>query len=403
MRTAGMVVGGRMRAALFGRRNFVTQRAALAAATSSGSSFALEFTDGTKMEVPAVYVRDSCRCPDCFHPSTLQRRVNVFKHTTLPETLKVNDGSLLVTWQGGHQTQLSADWLLDHTRQRSQQFESWTAPWMHSNLAKVTFGFEDVIEDDSTCRAWLQSFKKFGFARLVGAPLQTGQVARLSQSIGVPMRTTIYGEGGQQVFQVSAKPDPNNQAYTPDALPLHTDLPFYASPPGSQLLHFIRQEPGAGSSTFCDGMAVADHLRDVDYKAWKLLTTVPVVFEDIDPSVPPRYHLEASHPVLEVDPVSNKCLAIHFNNGVRSAIWGTTDPNIIDAHYKATELLESLMNSDKFLFKMEAEPGTVWAFNNRRVLHGREAMSSLSPRMLEGCYFEWDDIDSKIRLLSSAH
>mmetsp|Transcript_5144 Transcript_5144/g.12089 ORF Transcript_5144/g.12089 Transcript_5144/m.12089 type:complete len:408 (-) Transcript_5144:327-1550(-) len=389
----------------FGTKAFSAQQVQLAGCTMSGSAVGLEFDDGTKLEVPTVYLRDSCRCPECFHPSTLQRRVSVLNQPGITdiEEARVQQGALSVLWKGGHHTKLDAQWLLRNTRRQDQPVTAWTAPWMYDNLDRITFGFQDVIDDPSVCEAWLQAFKTYGFGRLRGANLQLGELNRLSESVGIPMRTTIYGEGGQMTFQVSSKPDPNNQAYTADALGLHTDLPFYAAPPGAQLLHFIRKDESGGASTFCDGMAAADELRAIDPEGWKLLTTVPVVFEDIDPSENPKYHLEAAHPVLELDPTTEKCRAVHFNNGVRSAVWGTTDPEVISAHYRATELLDKLMNSDQFMFKMDALPGDVWVFNNRRVLHGREAMSVTSPRMLEGCYFEWDDIHSKLRLLSKRH
>ena len=53
-----------------------------------------------------------------------------------------------------------------------------------------------------------------------------------------------------------------------------------------------------------------------------------------------------------------------------------------------------------------AEPGDVWVFDNRRVLHGRRALNSdkgtgAGGRILEGAYMEWDGLDSAMRLLAN--
>ena len=43
-----------------------------------------------------------------------------------------------------------------------------------------------------------------------------------------------------QVFDVESCPNPINVAYSDVALGLHTDLAYYESPPGLQLLHCLR-------------------------------------------------------------------------------------------------------------------------------------------------------------------
>ena len=48
-------------------------------------------------------------------------------------------------------------------------------------------------------------------------------------------------------------------------------------------------------------------------------------------------------------------------------------------------------------------PGDIIALNNERVLHARGAYSSRdfdNSRLLEGTYFDWDPIYSKIRVLA---
>jgi hypothetical protein len=51
-------------------------------------------------------------------------------------------------------------------------------------------------------------------------------------------RETNYGK----IFHVKANfHNPNNQAYTSQSLPFHTDLPFYRLAPDIQILHCVGQ------------------------------------------------------------------------------------------------------------------------------------------------------------------
>ena len=46
-------------------------------------------------------------------------------------------------------------------------------------------------------------------------------------------------------------------------------------------------------------------------------------------------------------------------------------------------------------------PGEMVGFHNRRVLHGRRAFNpATGRRLLRGCYVDWDEVNSRIRVLS---
>ena len=69
---------------------------------------------------------------------------------------------------------------------------------------------------------------------------------------------THYGE----FWNVKAKQEANNLAYTGASLGLHTDLPYYQHTPGTQFLHCITQAEGSGGdNVFCDGFSVAERMR----------------------------------------------------------------------------------------------------------------------------------------------
>ena len=85
-------------------------------------------------------------------------------------------------------------------------------------------------------------------------------------------RETFFGTP----FEVINIPKPNNQAYTADALPNHTDLPYYEYVPGYQFLHCLKNDAEGGSSTAVDGFNVANYLKNTEFrflsKFWLLFT-----------------------------------------------------------------------------------------------------------------------------------
>ena len=131
----------------------------------------------------------------------------------------------------------------------------------------------------------------------------------------------------------------------------------------------------------------------------EILQSHPVVFEDVDPSEQPRYHLEAVRPVLEALPGSPERVVINLNNGVR-ALRPAAIPS--RRHFHAVARFRSTLSAE--VFEQLASPGDIWVFDNRRVLHGRRAIARQGGlrRALEGCYMEWDDLEGLMRVLPGA-
>jgi gamma-butyrobetaine dioxygenase len=173
------------------------------------------------------------------------------------------------------------------------------------------------------------------------------------------------------------------------------------------MLHCIKQNDGAGgASIFSDGLAAAEALSKSDPTGFELLCTLPVLYDDLDPREQKdrRYHLEAVHPVLQRNPATGQCVALHVNNGVRSSLLASASSNTqeLKDHYKALGTFRVMLDSPTFLFEQLAHPGDVWIFDNRRVLHGRRGLTAgCRERHLEGGYVEWDDLRSLLRLVSA--
>ncbi len=60
-----------------------------------------------------MWLRDNCRCPECFHPVS-RNRTSLMRNLRLdatPDALNLNDGDLLITWDDGHEAKYGLEFL----------------------------------------------------------------------------------------------------------------------------------------------------------------------------------------------------------------------------------------------------------------------------------------------------
>ena len=65
--------------------------------------------------------------------------------------------------------------------------------------------------------------------------------------------------------------------------------------------------------------------------------------------------------------------------------------------YAALRVFSETAADPRFQVRYRFEPGDLVGFDNRRVLHGREAYGSTGWRHLRGCYIDHDEIHSYAR------
>jgi len=258
-------------------------------------------------------------------------------------------------------------------------------------------------------------------------------VERLSQRISYA-RQTNYGIR----FHVKAKANANNQAYTNQALQLHSDLPFYKMAPDVQMLHCVGvgASSSGGASVFSDGVAAAYRLREQYPDKYKLLTEKKVQFSDW--STNGEFELHDEKPIItEVqDPLNPSrppmVTHIHLNEGVRCHLLNSCDASEVRPLYDAIVTLLEILDEPDLRIEFCMEPGQMVIWNNNRVLHGRNGftvgtledeasmnddqmqrgkqMKSVvsiedllqkqgSYRHLVGGYVDWDDALSRMRVL----
>lgn len=140
------------------------------------------------------------------------------------------------------------------------------------DFTPAQFDFEAAMLEDATLLRVLWSFRRDGIVLLTHTPATHG-VERLADRIAFPL-TTTYG----QFFDVLAKPEVTNLAYTAETLGVHSDLPYLRQLPGIQVLHCIEQTSTivGGENQISDSRHVGELLRLQFPKAFELLTTEKV-------------------------------------------------------------------------------------------------------------------------------
>ncbi|MGR3627131.1 MAG: TauD/TfdA family dioxygenase [Limimaricola sp.] len=356
----------------------------------------LDWADGGSDAFPYIWLRDTD--PAGFHPRTGER---VFDLTSVPldlapEAARVEGATLVIDWPGeGDASRFDLGWLRENRpgapRPDPAQLPAtaWRGDLGAGGVPRARAA--EVLADDTALSHWLRDSKEYGLSIVEGLDDDVEAGCRVARRIGF-LRETNFG----LTFEVVSKPDPNNLAYTSDALPLHTDLTNQEMPPGWQFLHCLANEAEGGGSVFCDGVAVAEDLAREDPAAFELLATVdiPFRFHDGDTDIRSRKTVIRRGREGEIEEI---CFNAHLADIL------DIDPAIMPDYYAAYRRLMQMTRDPAYLVTLKLKAGEMVVFDNRRVLHGRAAFDpSTGFRHLRGCYVDRGEFDSRIRVLARA-
>ncbi|OLO09161.1 gamma-butyrobetaine,2-oxoglutarate dioxygenase [Salinicola sp. MH3R3-1] len=371
--------------------------AALESAVQEVRRLTLAWSDGRTGQFPLMWLRDHCACDQCRHPLTRERLYKLlddplWERFATDEALaafEFDDRSLTLTWQDGHVSRFDAGWL----HQRCPGHELTTllptaTPWVEA-FTPAHVSHADFVGNGDGRSRWASALLRDGLVMLDQGPCELEEVSRIAESIG-PMRSTNFG--GR--FDVRSVPNPNNAAYTAIGLELHTDLPNWRQPPDIQLLYCLENDAEGGESSFADGFAVAEILREENPEAFRVLSETPIDFRFQDDG----HDIAVREPVIDLDG-DGRPREIRFNNWIRDTLSLPADR--IEAWYEAYRAFWQILRRPERRVELTLEPGQMIAFDNRRVLHGRNAFDpNTGKRHLQGTYLDLDMLQSHLRVLS---
>ena len=353
--------------------------------------------DGEESKFNYLWLRDNC--PTAHDKDSRHRMFNILNVSTNinPKNYNIGaNGSLEIEWsEGDHKSSYDPSWLRKncYTLKNKTKYVSPYKLWDNSlqdNLKSIEIDYDEIINSEDGLIKWLELLHYTGIAIVKNAPVEKNSAFKVLNRIS-HTRETFF----KTPFEVINIPKPNNSAYTAHALRNHMDLPWFENPPGYQFLHCLINSAKGGDSSAVDAFAVAEYLKKNEKETFDILVNTPLKFRDKD------YTQEA---VRSVYGTAISLTKDGDYNDIRYSI-ATLDaldchPDIMDSVYKAHHRFGNLLHDAKFQINFRLEPGDIFSFNNRRLLHGRTEFDPNSGhRHLQGYYMDRDEIIGRLNYL----
>ena len=353
--------------------------------------------DGEESKFNYLWLRDNC--PTAHDKDSRHRMFNILNVSTNinPKNYSVGEnGSLEIEWsEGDHKSSYDPLWLREncYTLKNKVKYVSPYKLWdnsLQNNLKSIEIDHEEIINSEEGLVKWLELLHFTGIAIVKNAPVEKNSAFKVLNRIS-HTRETFF----KTPFEVINIPKPNNSAYTTHALRNHMDLPWFENPPGYQFLHCLVNSAKGGDSSAVDAFAVAEYLKKNEKEIFDVLVNTPLKFRDKD------YTQEA---VRSVYGTAISLTKDGDYNDIRYSI-ATLDaldchPDKMNSVYKALHRFGNLLHDAKFQINFRLEPGDIFSFNNRRLLHGRTEFDPNSGhRHLQGYYMDRDEIIGRLKYL----
>lgn len=405
--------------------------------TASRSVY-ITWASGITSKFHNVWLRDHCRCPSCYHPTTKQRLLNTFEIPTDVEPLstEATTEGLTVVWpllpsergegtkssvegggeggKGVHESVYPWRWLMRNSY-APPLTDPITTPSSDTRIEKVLWGkgigsspptvkYDEVMSSEEGVLRWLTKVASYGFCFVTGVPPTPTDTEALIRRIAF-IRETHYGG----FWDFTSDLAHGDTAYTDLALGAHTDTTYFTDPAGLQMFHLLSHTaskssssgskgPSGGSSLLVDGFLAAAVLKDVHPTAYATLSTVRIRTHSAgDSSTMIRPLLP--YPILDHDPATGELTLVRYNNDDRSVL--RVDPDEVEPFYDALRKWNEILTNPEGEYWVQLKPGTALIFDNHRVLHGRSAF--VGNRRLCGAYVSHDDYRSRLGVLRSQY
>ena len=357
------------------------------------------WSDGEESKFNFMWLRDNC--PTAHDKDSRHRMFNILNVSERlnPKKYMVNsNGKLEIEWsEGDHTSYFDQKWLRDncYTLKHKAKYISPYTLWnneLQNNLSSIIIDHDEIISSDEGLIKWLELLHKKGIAIVKNSPTDKESAFPVLNRIS-HTRETFF----KTPFEVINIPKPNNSAYTAHGLRNHMDLPWFENPPGYQFLHCLINAAEGGDSSAVDGFAVSEYLKQNEKEIFDTLVNVYLKFRDKDYTQVLHRSFHAPAISLNKDGDYND---IRFSVATMDAL--DCHPDVMDKVYKAHHKFGNLLHDDKFQINFRLEPGDIFSFNNRRVLHGRTEFDPNSGhRHLQGYYMDRDEIIGRLSYLKS--
>lgn len=371
------------------------------AVSVDGHYVVLRWSDGVEYRAFDLWLRENAIGAGGVDPATREGIFDPADH--LDETVAsvaeaTSDGALRIVWApDGAEAIYHPGWLR-HVAVGQHAARSWlpqSTPWTAATLSEPpSHDGANILDDPDVLAGWVNDLLEYGIARLRNLPLDPDLGLTLGAQMGA-VRNTNFGAiwDVKADVEMAGAADTNSTANTNLRLGPHTDLPTRETPPGFQFLHCVVNEVDGGFSTMADGAAVVEALQAEHPEHYEALTTLNWVFFNRGPGIDHRW----SGPFIDHG-VTNAPLTLRAFYPVRA--FPDMAPADQPRAYEAMRCFSQMADSERFKIAYPFEPGDMVGFDNRRILHGRDAFESGGRRHLRGMYIDQDEIRSTGRVIN---
>ncbi|WP_052261617.1 TauD/TfdA family dioxygenase [Leisingera sp. ANG-M1] len=357
----------------------------------TGEALEVTWSDGQTSQHHVLLLRENSPDGATIHPKAREMCISpngIVADVAITGAGILDSGAVEVRFSDGTTSAYHPGWL----RGTAWFGEEEPAPpilWRGEDLMEpLTFNGPEALENPRVFLQWLEALRDYGVARLRGLPQQDGLLEEIVTRIG-PVRESNFGR--QYVLEI--KDDPDSQAFTPDKLLQHIDMPTRETPHGLQFLYTRSNTATGGEGIYVDAFQVAEDMREEEPEHFHSLVTD--VWEYSNRAR--RSDYRASGPVVETD-AKGSITGVRYNTFLRAPLKA---PLEVQARaYKAYRAFCARAQDPRYEMVFRYEPGDLLAFDNRRALHGRAGYDAKGgTRLIEGIYSDRDDLHSRIRTL----
>lgn len=341
----------------------------------------------------AIWLRDNAADPGTRAVGNGQRLISlrdIPKDTRISAAVLRGNALEVAFLPEGKSVAYDLGWLEAHAYDRTDtRPRGWTAPdietWDATLMRHVPAGdFRELSRDSRALHRWLGLVNRYGFAKVVNGPVDSGALFRVVDLFGY-VRETNYGRH----FEVRTEVNPTNLAYTGLGLQAHTDNPYRDPVPTLQLLYCLESSASGGENMVVDGFAAARRLRDETPAYFDVLADHCARFEYAgDRGV----CLSSRRPMIELSP-DGELIAVRFNNRSLAAVTDVPFDRMA-TYYAAYRRFGEIIDDAAMEVSFRLAPGEGFIVDNTRVLHARKGYSGEGTRWLQGCYADKDGLRS---------
>ncbi len=356
-----------------------------------GQALSVNWSDGRTSQYHAVLLRENSPDAGTIHPKAREMCISpcdIDAALLIKDAAILGNGAVEVQFSDGTVSAYHPGWL---------RGVAWFGPetppapvlWRGEDLPEPpSFDGPEALANPRAFLQWLEALRDYGVARLRGLPQQDGLLEEIVTRIG-PIRESNFGR--QYVLEI--KDDPDSQAFTPDKLLQHIDLPTRETPFGLQFLYTRDNSTTGGEGIYVDAYRVAEDMRAEEPENFRSLVTD--VWEYSNRARTSDYR--GWGPVVETD-AEGHITGVRYNTFLRAPLRA---PIEVQARaYGAYRAFCARAQDPRYEMRFRYEPGDLLAFDNRRALHGRAGYDAKGgARFIEGIYSDRDELYSRIRTL----